>query len=245
MKALLTSSLGGYVKVDGTRVPAALIEENGLADRLRRMWTPNARVLIICSDPCNYEKNDDICALFRESFPMSGLSISSIVGCDDRNADAVEELGDVDVIVLAGGHIPTQNAFMKRLRLRERLTDYTGIVIGISAGSMNCADTVYVGPEREGEAVDPLFERWISGLGITDVNILPHFQSLKDVYLDGLRMVEDIAFADSMGHEILAINDGSYVLVDDGHETVYGRAYRIMDAQMHQLCGDNEAFVLK
>ena len=49
---------------------------------------------------------------------------------------------------------------------------------------MNCADTVYAGPELEGEAIDPLYERWITGLGLTDINIFPHFQSLKDDYLD-------------------------------------------------------------
>ena len=43
---------------------------------------------------------------------------------------------------------------------------YKGIVVAWSAGSMNCADVVYAGPELEGEAIDPLYERWISGLGI-------------------------------------------------------------------------------
>ena len=74
---------------------------------------------------------------------------------------------------------------------------------------MNCADTVYAGPELEGEAIDPLYERWITGLGLTDINIFPHFQSLKDDYLDGLRLIEDITYADSIGHEIIALNDGS------------------------------------
>ena len=78
-------------------------------------------------------------------------------------------------------------------------------------------------PEREGEASDPDFERWISGLGITDVNILPHFQSIRDSYSDGLRMVEEIAFSDSVGHEIIALNDGSYILMDDGRVPYTGK----------------------
>ena len=86
----------------------------------------------------------------------------------------------IDVIVLTGGHVPTQNNFLKQLRLRERLLNYNGIIVAWSAGSMNCADVVYAGPEFEGEAIDPLYERWISGLGITDINIFPHFQKLKD-----------------------------------------------------------------
>ena len=53
---------------------------------------------------------------------------------------------------------------MKQLRLKERLLHYNGIIVAWSAGSMNCADIVYAGPEFEGEAVDPLYERWITGL---------------------------------------------------------------------------------
>ena len=109
---------------------------------------------------------------------------------------------------------------------------------------MNCADVVYAGPEFEGEAIDPLYERWITGLGITDVNIFPHFQRLKDEYLDGLRLIEDITFADSMGHEIVALNDGSYIMVDDGQTTLYGEAYLIKDGKQTQICKDEESVIM-
>lgn len=155
---------------------------------------------------------------------MSGLSISCIDKCDDRNPNAVNDLENIDVLVLAGGHVPTQNIFMKQLRLRERLRGYKGIVVAWSAGSMNCAKNVYAGPELEGEAIDPLYKRWLTGLGLTEINIFPHFQSLKDDYLDGLRLIEDITFADSFGHEIIALNDGSYIMIDDEKTTVYGEA---------------------
>ena len=37
---------------------------------------------------------------------MSGLSISSIDQCDDRNPGLIENLVNVDVLILAGGHVP-------------------------------------------------------------------------------------------------------------------------------------------
>ncbi len=244
MRAMLTSSLGGSSKVNGTRVPSVLIQRNGLLDSLETIWIQNAKVLIICADPSDHDKNDSVCACLKESFPMSGLSISCIDKCDDRNPNAVDNLRDVDVLVLAGGHVPTQNRFMAQLRLRERLRDYNGIIVAWSAGSMNCADMVYAGPELEGEAIDPLYERWVVGLGITDINIFPHFQSLKDDYLDGLRLIEDITFADSIGHEIIALNDGSYIMVDDKHTTLFGEAYMIKDGQQWQICKDGESISL-
>ena len=244
MKAMLTSSLGGTFKVNGTRVPSVLIQQNGLLDNLKSMWIQNAKVLIICADPTDYEKNDSVCACLKEAFPMSGLSISCVDKCDDRNLNAVEDLKNIDVLILAGGHVPTQNRFMKQLRLKERLIDYNGIIVAWSAGSMNCADMVYASPELEGEAVDPLYERWITGLGITNINIFPHLQSLRDEYLDGLRVIEDITFDDSIGHEIIALNDGSYIIIDDEQTILYGEAYRIKERQMTQICKDNESVLL-
>ncbi len=44
MKAMLTSSLGGSFKVNGTRVPSILIQQNGLLDNLKSIWIQNASV---------------------------------------------------------------------------------------------------------------------------------------------------------------------------------------------------------
>ena len=245
MKAMLTSSLGGASKIAGRRVPSVLIEENGLLARLKTIWPQNANVLIVCADPSDYKKNDSLYSCLKESFPMSGLPVSSIKLWDERSLNAVNDLTAFSVIVLTGGHVPTQNRFFKTVRLKERLSNYDGIVVAWSAGSMNCADSVYAGPELEGEAVDPRYERWISGLGITNVNIFPHYQALKDDYLDGLRLMEDITFADSMGHEFIALNDGSYILIEGKHETLYGEAYMIKNGKITQICKDNESIALK
>ncbi len=244
MKAMLTSSLGGAFKVNGIRVPDVLIQKNGLLDRLKSIWIQDARVLIVCANPDNHVKNDGIYACLKEALPMSGLSVSYLAQCDDRNPDIIENLPDMDVIILAGGHVPTQNKFMKQLRLKERLLDFKGILVAWSAGSMNCAEVVYAGPELEGEALDPLYERWITGLGITNINIYPHFQKLRDEYLDGMRLIEDITFEDSVGHEIIALNDGSYIMIENGQTTLYGEAYRIKDREMTQICKDGECIIL-
>ena len=244
MKAMLTSSLGGAIKVNGKRVPDVLIQQNGLLDKLKSIWPQDARVLIVCANPDNHEKNDGVYACLKEALPMSGLSVSYLAQCDDRNPDIIENLPDMDVIILAGGHVPTQNKFMKQLRLKERLLEFKGILVAWSAGSMNCAEVVYAGPELEGEALDPLYERWITGLGITNINIYPHFQKLRDEYLDGMRLIEDITFEDSVGHEIIALNDGSYIMIENGQTTLYGEAYRIKDRKMTQLCKDGECIIL-
>ena len=241
MKAILTSSLGGSVKVNGRRIPAPLMGDNGQLDKIKSFWRENAKVMLISASPDDYDRNDGLLYCLKESFNMSGLSVSFFVMCDSRTEELIEQLREMDVIILAGGHVPTQNAFMKRIGLKERLRGYEGLVLAWSAGSMNCAELVYAGPEFEGEAIDPYYQRWISGLGLTKVNILPHFQDLKEEVLDGLRVIEDITYTDSMGHEILALNNGSYIVVDNGIETLYGEAYSILDGCLKQICRNGEA----
>ncbi|MBQ9927245.1 MAG: Type 1 glutamine amidotransferase-like domain-containing protein [Lachnospiraceae bacterium] len=243
MKVILTSSLGGSKKVNGKRIPSTLMEDNGLTDKIKSIWKDNAKVMVICASPNDYDVNNSIYHCLKEAFPMSGLSFTSFEICDDRNEEIVERLDEMDAIILVGGHVPTQNAFMKKIGLREKIESYRGVVIAWSAGSMNCAETVYAGPELEGEAIDPDYQRWISGLGLTKINIFPHFQSLKDEMLDGLRLIEDITYADSMGHEFIALNDGSYIVIEDGVETLYGEAYSIKDGNLKQICKNGESYI--
>ena len=154
------------------------------------------------------------------------------------------QLANYNVIILSGGHVPTQNTFFQKIGLKDKLNNYDGIVIGISAGTMNCADIVYAHPELDGEAIDSKYQRFIPGLGLTKRMILPHYQMIKDDMLDNLRVFEDIAYPDSIGREFYALNDGSYILSENGIETLYGEAYRIKDGDISLICRNNETLIL-
>ena len=108
-------------------------------------------------------------------------------------------------------------------------------MIGISAGSMNCCDQVYAQPEEPGEAIDPGYQRFITGLGLTDVMILPHYQQVKDNLVDGLRLFEDISIPDSRGQLFYVLPDGSFVLQEGPHRTLFGEAWRLRDGQMEKI----------
>lgn len=236
MLAYLTSHIGGSYKKDGTRIPTQLSTENGLLDSLRKHWKENSKILIISADADDSEKNDSIRNIFSVSFPMSGLSVSQMHICDSRDEEIVHKIADYDVLILAGGHVPTQNKFFKRIYLKKHISDFDGILIGISAGTMNSAEVVYAQPELEGESVDKGYERFLSGLGITKLMILPHYQDIKGDILDGRRLFEDITYPDSYGREFYALEDGSYFLVEDKVTTLYGTAYLIKDGSLKQIC---------
>lgn len=241
MKAILTSSLGGQVKIDGKRLPAKLPETNGLLKCIKDVWKKDSKVMIISGSPEYFDKNDSVLFCLKGAFSLSELGTSEVLMCDERNKEIIERLPEIDVLILAGGHVPTQNSFMKTIGLKERLQSWDGLLIAWSAGSsMNCAEMVYAGPELPGEAIDPNYQRWICGLGITKTNIFPHFETLKDEMLDGMRLIEDITYSDSMGHEIIALNNGSFIVVDNGTEVLYGGAYSIKNGEQRQICTDDK-----
>ena len=230
MIAFLTSSPCIY------GAPRAIVNpENGFADNLRRCLPEKIRCLFITSAPDDYAFTDRVAWEMRTCFAEEGFYIPELAILDRRNqADAQMLIWKSDFIILAGGHVPTQNAFFRDIGLKELLKDYQGVVLGISAGTMNAADRVYVQPEEPGESV-PEFPRFAEGLGITKINVLPHYQMVKDNYLDGRRLFEDITYGDSWGECFYAFVDGTYLLVENGLTTLHGEAYRLADGKMEPI----------
>ncbi len=220
---------------------AILSNANGFVDRIRSVLPPNPRALFICSDPYSHDMTCHFGADTVAAFSIAGMAFSSYHVLDDSNAEEAKKLiKKSDLIILSGGHVPTQNTFFRAIRLRELLANYHGVVMGISAGSMNMADMVYVQPEEPGES-HPSFRRFMPGLGLTTVNILPHYQKVKDNILDGKRLYEDVTFADSMGHTFFALPDNSYFYQDEQHFLLFGKAYRLRNGILEQLTWDGES----
>lgn len=225
--------------IDGAE-RAVLSNANGFIDRIREALPENPRVLFVCSNPDDHRGTCEFAAITTAAFAEAGIFFGSYQVLDGTNAGKAYGLvSHCDFIVLSGGHVPTQNAFFRKIRLRHLLKHFQGTVMGISAGSMDMADVVYVQPEEPGESA-PEFRRFAPGLGLTEVNILPHYQKVKDNYLDGLRLYEDITYADSMGHEFFALPDNSYFYQDDSCLLLCGRAYRVCNGILELLTQDGE-----
>ena len=223
-----------------------LTPANGFIDLLREALTAPSGLLFVCSDPNRYDFTDHIALDMKNALTAAGFSFSSFDVLDGRNMEKTAALVKrAGLIVLAGGHVPTQNAFLNQCGLKDALGGFDGVIIGISAGTMNCAETVYAQPEEPGEAVSPTYRRFLPGLGITKTMLLPHYQMVKDDILDGKRLFEDITFGDSFGRAFYAIPDGSFLLGRDGRETIFGECYRIADGAMRQISRDGEQYHLK
>ena len=239
----LTSSPSG--SLDDSHVVIGLDKMNHFVDNLKKYWPQHARSLMITAFPEDDHANDQMRAFFEEVTIEAGLPLDCMDIWDNRTKDtSLKKLQSYDVIWLGGGHVPTQNHYFKKINLINNIKKYHGIIIGISAGTMNAAEIVYAQPELDGEATDPNYKRFIQGLGLTKTNILPHYQMVKDNLLDNMRLFEDITYRDSMNRHFLALVDGSYLLIENGKETIYGEAYDISDGQIRQICEVNQSVAL-
>lgn len=222
--------------------PATLNPDNEFVERLRLTLPRRPKTLFVASDPQTHERLLDFIHAAKDAFGRAGLPLGRCTPLDARNARwAYRLVAESEFIVLCGGHVPTQNAFFRQIHLSRLMKKFEGVVMGISAGTMNSSVTVYAQPEEEGES-GPDFPRFLKGLGLADINILPHYQQVKDYELDGQRLYEDITYADSMGHEFFVFPDGTYYFQDDEESVILGEAWRLADGQMEKLTENGERF---
>ncbi len=245
MILFLTSSPCDDNVPEGCEQPCIYFERNAFVANLRKYVAPGGRFLVIAAWPDDHDRNDEMAQTFAGCFRWHGMGFDAVDVLDSRNQERAAELvAASDVILLAGGHVPTENAFFKQIGLRKLLVGYEGVIMGVSAGSMNAADTVYVQPEEAGEAIDPNFVRWTQGLGLTDKNILPHYNQVRENILDGLRLFEDVTYPDSAGHPLYVLMDGSYILEANGTSTLYGESWLLYDGVMELICHEGESITL-
>ena len=227
--------------------PATLTEANGFLLRIRAKLPPNPKTLFVASSPADHAMTDFYCGDMAGAFERAGIPLTGWKLLDALTADRARELVAWSAfIILMGGHVPTQNAFFERIGLRRLLTGYPGVVMGISAGTMNAAETVYAQPEEAGESA-PSFRRFYPGLGLTTVNICPHYQEVieKNMTVDGIPIYPDITAADSMGHTFHVFPDGTYLYRDEKDYAICGKCLRMHDGILELLSEDGERIDLK
>lgn len=229
--------------------PATLTPANGFLSRIRAKLPPKPNTLFVASSPAaaDHAKTDFYSGDMAGAFERAGIDLGDWQILDDLTADRARELiAWSDFVILMGGHVPTQNEFFSRIGLKRLLTGYPGVILGISAGTMNAADTVYAQPEADGES-SPSFRRFYPGLGLTQINICPHYQEVieKNMTVDGFPIYPDLTAADSMGHTFHIFPDGTYLYRDEKEYAILGQCWRIRDGILEELTKDGERLDLQ
>ena len=220
----------------------------GFTTFMKQIYRAPIRALYVASVPNDMELTTEYANRLKESFETSGFKFLEWNILDLSTSDMAEEwIKDSDLVILAGGHTPTENMLFTELGLKDLLKSFSGALMGISAGSMNMAETVYAQPEEEGEAVDPGYVKFFPGLGFTKSNVIPHYDYIKDLKVDGLDPIDEIAVPDSVGRKFYVLRDGSFIVSSifaqelvaagllgnkiDGGEIIIGDYFEIRDGK--------------
>lgn len=220
---------------------------NGLAERLCASLPSRLHCCMVTSFPDDREITDRMAWEIRECFERAGRPFDHYEVLDRRTqGETCRMLSEANFIILCGGHVPTENRFFKEIRLKTHLKKFHGVLLTISAGSMNCATNVYAPPEMDEEAINSKYKHHLTGLGLTELNILPHFQTLTKMRLAGKLLIRDIVIPHSAeeGLDVYCLNDGAYFLITPERTELYGQTYLIHNGKKRLFCKDNECKII-
>lgn len=234
MIKILMSDFNHYHNVNGEKVANKLDNSNGIVNQIKNSLNGNNAILFIASSPDDKEKISLYTKLLFEGLKLSGILFDEYLVLDSSTTDNIEEyLGKANMIFLSGGDTYIQNEFFKRINLREKLEKFNGVIIGQSAGAINMADDVFNSPE-EMEKSEPIF---FEGLGLTDINIEPHFMLDDSSFDESEKYQRSAIISESNNRKIYGQCNGSHILIDnDGNATIYGETYLISNGQISLIC---------
>ncbi len=234
MVLYLTSSFISF-NCSGAGEMQAPLECYGFFEDLKKEWTDSANVLYVPCDPEAEEENENQKENVLNAFSANEISVNEVRILGNVDEKSLSELVEwSNVIYMAGGHAPTQLAFMKRIGLKDALLDYNGIIVALGAGAINAAYSVYLVPKRE-EALDPNYVRFSDGLDLTNIQIIPHSEAVRGSDLDGDDFIRDVVMPDSYGRIFYLITDGSYFKVKNGKTFFKGVGEVISDGLIRSL----------
>ena len=232
---ILTSYLDFYEKDEqGNKMAHNFGNDNGILDCLKAN-TKKCENFLFVGNGMEGAKSEQYFKIACESFAMTMPFKNYNVLNNGTKARAKELVENADLIFLCGGHLPTQNKFFNEIGLKELLNNTNALIVGGSAGSMNCADVVYCPPELEEEVLDENFNRYLKGLGLTNINIMPHFEEYKQMTICGKKYIDEIVVPDSKKIDIIGLNNGSFIVIKNGTSTIYGESYLIRNEQITQI----------
>jgi len=133
-----------------------------------------------------YEKTDWYCNHFLKMFSDCGITFGSVDVIDSRMSreTAQDTVRNADVLWLAGGDTPTQFAYLESYGLIPYIREHKGVIIGMSAGSINMAKTAVCTLTCEHDELQ-IYE----ALGLVEFSVEPHLD--KDNITDELLVISE------------------------------------------------------
>lgn len=169
-----------------------------------------------------HEKTDNYFKFFLNMFNTKGIYFEEAYVVDGRMTieNVQKAVCEADVVWLSGGDTPTQFKYFQTYGLDKVIKQHTGVIIGLSAGSINLAETSICGLSCR-----PYKQEIYKGLGCVNISVEPHF--VRDNVSNELLEL-------SNRYIIYGLCDNSVIVCKDKIEW-YGEIYKISGGKIERI----------
>lgn len=227
MKVILTSDLNHYHKENGIKIVNEIDNTNNLVNQIKDSLKNKDSITFIPSQTGDDRKTLEYAKLLFDALKISGIEFNNYYVLTSDKLNRIEKyIKSSSLVFLSGGNTYTQHLLFQKINLKELLSNYDGLVIGQSAGSINLASHVYNSPET-------LEERniYYEGLGLTDINVVPHFK-FHTSHLSEIELYQrNHILSESYNRWIYGLPDGSHIFIDS-NINFYGDIYKIVNGKI-------------
>ena len=185
-----------------------------IARRLEKELPVRRCIVFITACPVDYQQNDEDSAGMHGMFVEYGIGFERFCVVDARMdpADAQKWAREADCFFLMGGGVcAEQMQLMREKGIYDIVRDGPGMVLGVSAGSMNMGKTTV----DIWESLEPY-----EGLGFADITMIGHFD-YNDT--ERLRLETEV----SMERPVCAMEDESAIFIRNGKVDIIGTIHKI------------------
>lgn len=186
---------------------------NSVIPYLKKDIANNYVITFITSSFDEYDKNDFYYNNMIKFFNDIDIYFKDAYLIDSRKTkeEVVDYINKSNVVYIMGGNPEEEMKSIKQYNLIEPLKNFKGIIIGVSAGSINMNENVCYVDEN-----DEILQ--YSGIGLTNYNIAPHLNFNNKAYLEEIFRVSKIK-------RTIALPNESFIRIEDGKEEIVGEHY--------------------
>ena len=195
-----------------------------ISDVFRAKIDKRSKFVFVASEFENlHEKTDKYFDFFMNMFKEIGIYFEETCVVDGRMSivEAQQKIAEADVIWLSGGDTIAQIGYLRKYGLVEVINSFDGVIIGMSAGSINMAKTAICtlacGHQKQ---------KIYAGLGCVEVSVEPHF--VRDSVSDELIEL-------SKKYVLYGLCDDGVIVCSENEMTFYGDVYKLCNGMIEKL----------
>lgn len=191
-------------------------------ERLKKDIKNNDTIVFIATTFDDYEKNDLYYNNLIKHFKNIDITFNKAYLIDNRvDKDLAKDyILKSNIIFLMGGDAKKQIDSVKEYDLFEILKSKEGIILGVSAGSMNQSSRVVYKNDYNNYVIEDY-----EGLGYIDINIYPHLDFNNIDYLKEVFEVSNYT-------KTVALPNDSFIRIENNNIDFVGEYYTIQNSKI-------------